>query len=50
MEKHANRYDYYIIMPHFKIDKQGQNNFSGESLEVIKGFLLRNSSLWITMS
>lgn len=36
MDKHANRYDYYIIMPHFKIDKLSQNNFSDECLEIIK--------------
>lgn len=36
MEKHINSYDYYIIMPHFKNAIQGQNNFSNESLEIIK--------------
>jgi DNA-binding transcriptional regulator YhcF (GntR family) len=36
MEKHLDGYDYYIIMPHFKNAIQGQNNFSNESLEIIK--------------
>jgi DNA-binding transcriptional regulator YhcF (GntR family) len=36
MEKHRNNYDYCIIMPHFKDAIQGQNNFSKESLEIIK--------------
>ncbi|MBP6757633.1 MAG: GntR family transcriptional regulator [Flavobacterium sp.] len=36
MEKHLDYYDYFIIMPHFKNAIQGQNNFSNESLEIIK--------------
>lgn len=36
MEKHLDSYDYYIIMPHFKNAIQGQNNFSHESLKIIK--------------
>mgnify|MGYP002345671011 CR=1 FL=1 len=35
IEKHANRYDYYIIMPHFKNTSSSRNNFNKESLEVI---------------
>lgn len=37
MEKHRNNYDYCIIMPHFKnAIQEGRNNFSNESLEIIK--------------
>lgn len=36
LEKHINKYDYYIIMPHFKIDNQRKSNFSNESIKLIK--------------
>ncbi|MEO8255520.1 MAG: transcriptional regulator [Flavobacterium sp.] len=36
LERNASQYDYYVIMPHFKINKELQNNFSIESLEMIK--------------
>jgi DNA-binding transcriptional regulator YhcF (GntR family) len=37
LEKHINKYDYYIIMPHFKIENHQQSSFSRESINAIKG-------------
>lgn len=36
MEKHYNKYDYYVIMPHFKIENHQQSSFSKVSIDLIK--------------
>tara|TARA_R110000868_G_scaffold98706_9_gene271859 strand:+ start:7424 stop:8470 length:1047 start_codon:yes stop_codon:yes gene_type:complete len=36
MEKNINKYDYYIIMPHFKTKQDQQIIFSNESMNLIK--------------
>ncbi|WP_281631597.1 GntR family transcriptional regulator [Flavobacterium luteolum] len=36
LDRNFNLYDYYIIMPHFKIYNGDPNNFSSETIEIIK--------------